>query len=293
MAHPPSVHCSAQQCCRIGAPDPVSSSSVVEQVGSHGSPEYAQLEYYDPQLHMPYASYHVLYLGTAKKYLSYVVSRLSPSSDRQGAGAISPFSFPTFLKGLVGCRLKHFVLRSSSKCGVCNFAEHLGLMSIAEMQLLYEVALPYIMHDWVLCGVPESVVLMGCDLPNRQSAGIRSSRGCRAGTTQTTVAVECRFLQRHACMRLTRLSDVSTPQEYEQCIQDAKAAMFACNCISEHLGKGSSMPGTEMKAHLVNHLADMALARGHPTYSNDMWVERMLRSEACKVVRCVCRTSLT
>lgn len=87
-------------------------------------------------------------------------------------------------------------------------------------------------------------------------------------------------------MRLTRLSVVGSSQEYERSIMDAKAAMFACNCISEHMSKAGNTPGKEMKAHLVNHLADMALDRGHPVYSNDMWVERMLRSEACKVVRC-------
>lgn len=164
---------------------------VVVQVGSHGLPEYAQLEYYDPKLHMPYASYHVLFLGTAKKFLSFVVSRLVPASDRQGQGevGIASFKFATFVKGLVGCRLRHIVLRSSSKCGVCNFVEHLGAMTIAEMQLLYEVALPYIMHDWVQCGVPETVVLMGCERPPRCMPGIRCNQTCKKScVTSVTIA---------------------------------------------------------------------------------------------------------
>jgi hypothetical protein len=143
------------------------------QAGSLGRTRYARLEYYDPTLHMPYASLHVHFLGTCKRFVEWIVDRLNGKDGADGARrGVGTFKDPRLLKTVVGHRLKHFVLRSTTTCGVCNFVEHLGAMTIAEMQLLVEVVMPYLVHDWVELGVPEEVVVMTCaSRPHRVVSG--------------------------------------------------------------------------------------------------------------------------
>jgi hypothetical protein len=134
------------------------SSDTCLQVGSQGTSVYAELTPYDPTVHMAYGLYHLLYLGTLKDYLRWLSARL----DAPRPGGMPPLANAAVLKGLIACRLSHVILRSSTTCGVCNFVDLLGAMTIAEMQLLYEVVLPYLVHDWRALAVPPEVVLMGC-----------------------------------------------------------------------------------------------------------------------------------
>jgi hypothetical protein len=111
----------------------------------------------------PYATYHLLFLGTFKHFMTWLLGKLGVKSSSQkdvDEALPDPIQHPKLVRDLIACRLKHFVLRSVSKCGVCNFLEHLSAMTIAEMQLLLEVVLPYLVHDWVHLGVPERLVLM-------------------------------------------------------------------------------------------------------------------------------------
>lgn len=132
------------------------------QMASHGLTAYAGLEYYDPKLNQPYAMYHALYLGVAKDYVKWVEQRLNSGEDKEGRPLPGAFQNAALTKSLVRARLRHFVLRSVSRCRVVDFTQHVKQMTIAEMQLLFEVGLPYIMHDWLRLGVPEVVVLWGC-----------------------------------------------------------------------------------------------------------------------------------
>lgn len=85
---------------------------------------------------------------------------------------------------------------------------------------------------------------------------------------------------------LTRVTDVGSEEQYQQSMRDAQAAAFAALALAEALCNGSitHLPAT-MKAHLIGHMAEQAELRGHPTRSNDMWMERTLRADACRVVR--------
>lgn len=135
-------------------------SGACVQVGSYGEPEVSALTYYDRTLHKPFASLHVTMLGTCKDFLEWIVERLSTKKRAPGDALVAAFKSAKLVSEVVERRLRHFVLRSTSKCGVCNFVEYLGPMSIAEVQLTFEVVLPYLVHDWVELGVPESVVVM-------------------------------------------------------------------------------------------------------------------------------------
>lgn len=91
-------------------------------------------------------------------------------------------------------------------------------------------------------------------------------------------------------MRLTRLEEGGTLEEYHESMRDAQVAMFACMALCEAAcGGDSTLYPFTFKAHVAaTHLVDMAQSRGHPAQSNDMWVERMLRAFGTRFVRCVC-----
>ena len=133
------------------------------QLGSKGSPGGAELEYWHPLLHAPYGIYHSAYLGTAKNITDFWKERLKDSPvARQQRTLLVPFKYPGALNKVVQLRLRQFVMRSATKCAVVNVVEHPHAMTIAEMQLFFEVAVPYVMHEWLQLGVPEAVVFSGC-----------------------------------------------------------------------------------------------------------------------------------
>jgi hypothetical protein len=140
---------------------------------------YSLLEYYDPLLHQPYGVWHILHFGPGKDYISFVLTRMNAGKgldpkDKK-TPLKSPFLHPGDLKKVTRLRLAHFVMRGVTKCRFVDFTEHLGQMTLSEVQLVYEVGLPYLMHDWVKLGVPEAVVLMGCEVPPSPPPPTRST----------------------------------------------------------------------------------------------------------------------
>lgn len=251
------------------------------QMGSHGKTVFQGLEYYEGDVHQPIAPCHTLWLGPIKDYLGWVVQRLGSGGDSRGEPLPCAFKNPTWLKDVVAYRLKHVVLRSVTACTLVDFTQHLNSMIINEAQLMVEVALPYIMLDWVAFGVPEEVVLVGCE--------------CLATSTRVMycaahmLLIACRLLLRHSVMKLTRLHGIPSRALYEQDIQDARAAGFAAMVLLQtiHGEQVWSMPAT-MKAHLITHLADQALTRCHASGGNtDMWVERLMRTGGTRWTKCV------
>lgn len=140
------------------------------QMGSHGPPVFQELGYYEGDLHQPIAPFHTLWLGPIKDYLGWVAQRLTDKGDSKGGPLPGAFSNGSWLKDVVAHRQKHVVLRSVTRCTLIDFTQHLSSMTINEAQLMVEVALPYLMLDWVAFGVPEEAVLVGCEswetLPN-------------------------------------------------------------------------------------------------------------------------------
>lgn len=88
-------------------------------------------------------------------------------------------------------------------------------------------------------------------------------------------------------MRIARVLDVSTPAEYQEHLSDARAAMFAYLALAEELvGDNPRLFSFTLKAHVqAVHLPSEAEQRGHASYSNDGWVERLLRLWGTRFVR--------
>lgn len=55
---------------------------------------------------------------------------------------------------------------SKPDCRFLEFLEHLNLLTISEMQLIYEVGVPYLLHDLNVFGVPDELVLLWCAFSN-------------------------------------------------------------------------------------------------------------------------------
>lgn len=100
---------------------------------------------------MPYATYHLTYEGFNKAYLASLSTMLATLGDNT----------KKLIKDIIEVRLAHIIPRSTSKCAMRNFLLHLGHMSMSEMQLVWELAIPYILHDWKELGVAEDFILQG------------------------------------------------------------------------------------------------------------------------------------
>ena len=97
----------------------------------------------------------------------------------------------------------------------------------------------------------------------------------------------CRLLIRHAAISFIR-TPTDEPDEFESSLRDGQSAIFAAMALAEHLcdGDDERFPFT-FKAHvLAAHVADMARHRGHPSYSNELLLERSLRTSGTRLVKC-------
>jgi hypothetical protein len=87
--------------------------------------------------------------------------------------------------------------------------------------------------------------------------------------------------------------NITTREEFVQSLQTAQKAAFLFAAMAEQecqampSPKLDEFPFTQKLHWLVAHLMGQCLRRGHPQKSNDLWVERMLRSPACRESRCV------
>jgi hypothetical protein len=144
---------------------------------------------------------------------------------------------------------------------MADFTQQMGNMSMSEMQLLYEVGVPYFCHDLPSFGVPQIVVVMW-------------------------------LLLRHAMIIFTRMPEAAGKAEYKQLLYEGRAALFAYAATAEHyhsqVENGVSQFKFTWKLHVsVAHLAHMMQDSGHAVQANDTWVERMMRHKASRSIKCV------
>jgi hypothetical protein len=231
--------------------------------GSRGQTEHDKsgLGYWDVRMHSPFAVYHCLYLGIAKDFLSWVLVRLG-AREAPKEPLVLPFKRPKDIKRLLQARRNHFVLRNKPDCIMVDFIQHLGSMSMSEMQLLYEVGVPYFCHDLASFGVPSEVVVMW-------------------------------LLLRHGMLLLTRVTSADDTRLYKLQLKEARAALFAFAATAEYLHssreKDPSLSQFKFtwKLHAsVCHLCGQALDSGHAQQSSDCWVERLMRHKACQICKC-------
>lgn len=228
--------------------------------GSKGQSELAKsgLPYWDELLFTPCAVYHTTYLGPAKDFMRWVMLRLGVG-DTPKEPLVLPFQRPRDIKKLLHARRAHFVLRNKPDCIMADFTQHLGGMSMSEMQLLYEVGVPYLCHDLVAFGVPRPVVVM-------------------------------MLLLRHGMMCFTRLLS-NTADEYKEQLRLGTACLFAYGAVAEFFHRRSDAGVNQFsfswKLHKLQHLEQQLLRRGHAVQSNDTWVERLMRHKACLVCKYV------
>ena len=248
------------------AGDPVKQEEVMKARGSKGETEHAKagLGYWDVKMHAPFAVYRCTYLGIAKDFLKCVLVRLKmPGMARPEHGTVLPFARPTDTRRLLDARRKHVVLRASPNCKMANIFKHVGSMSMSEIQLVYEVLVPYLVHDLVACGVPQEVCAMW-------------------------------LLLRFGMMQFTRLlvDDVRSHDQYQEQLQEARAAMLVYATIAQHYVSTSTIRNAHdqfrfaWKLHVTcAHLHEMIMDTGHPIQASDTWVEQLMRSGATKVCK--------
>jgi hypothetical protein len=231
-----------------------------KSAGSKGSSEHALsgLHYWDIKKHAPYAVYHLLYLGIAKDMIRWLLVRIG-AGDKPAGELVLPFKRPRDVNRLLQARRGHFVLRDKPDCIMVDFTVHSGCMSMSEMQLLYEVGVPYLCHDLEAFGVPPMVVAMW-------------------------------LLLRHGMIIFTRLPEVADTQEYRFTISQGKCALYAFAAISEHfhsaVENGINQFSFTWKLHAaVAHLAGMMMDSGHTICGNDTWVERLMRHKASQAIK--------
>jgi len=135
---------------------------------------------------------------------------------------------------------------------------------MSEIQLVYEVLVPYLVHDLVACGVPQEVCAMW-------------------------------LLLRFGMMQFTRLlvDDVRSHDQYQEQLQEARAAMLVYATIAQHYVSTSTIRNAHdqfrfaWKLHVTcAHLHEMIMDTGHPIQASDTWVEQLMRSGATKVCKC-------
>lgn len=231
--------------------------------GSKGQTEHDKsgLGYWCVRMCSRLAPYHCMQLGVGKNFLAWLLVRLG-AREAPKDPLIMPFKRPKDVRRLLQARRNHFVLRNKPDCIMVDFSQHLGSMTMSELQLLYEVGVPYYCHDLVSFGVPQEAVVMW-------------------------------LLLRHGMLLLTRLTAADTDEGYRDQLREARACLFAYAATAEYLhSKSATDPGLNQfwftwKLHvLVAHLLCQALDSGHPVQCNDSWVEQLMRHKACQVCKC-------
>ena len=238
---------------------------LVMKEGSRGQSEFARagLGYWHTPFGHPTAAYHTTYLGPGKDKFRYLNVRLGVG-EKPKEDLVLPISHPKALKGLLHARRLHFVLRNKPDCIMVDFTAHLGSMSMSEMQLLYEVGVPYLVHDLPAFGVHPAVGVM-------------------------------LLLLRHGMMCFTRLM-CTTQAEYATQLKLGTACLFAYGAIAEHFHgdaeNGLSQFPFTWKLHKLQHMERQVRGRCFPTESSDAWVERLMRHKASMILKCVHRPVL-
>lgn len=244
-------------------PSEEAKKAVYKLFGSKGTPEHirAGLEWWDAIMHSPVAVYHTIYLGVGKDYLWYVAVRVGCDSQTLPPGEDLKLFFkrPNDVRHLFETRLGHFILRDKPDCNIVDWLSQRGKMSMHETMLIYEVLVPYLCHDLRDFMVPEEVVIMW-------------------------------LLLRHGAMRFTRAPVGATRQEYAEHLAEAEFAFVAFATIAEvcHLDKGlgaNQFKFTWKLHQCCVHMKDDMLNSGHSLESSDMWVERLMRKRACRLLK--------
>jgi hypothetical protein len=235
--------------------------ALYKTAGSKGESEHSRsgLGYWDVKKMSPWAVYHCLYLGIAKDFISWFLVRLGETPGPQQE-AVLCFTRPRDVKRLLKARRAHFVLRDKPDCIMVDFTAYSNSMSMSEMQLLYEVGVPYMCHDLAAFGVPQMVVVMW-------------------------------LLLRHGMIIFTRLPEETSKEDYKQLLYEGRAALFAYAAIAEFFHSRDPSHISQFKftwkLHVsVSHLAQLMLDYGHAVQANDSWVERLLRHKASTSIKC-------
>jgi hypothetical protein len=235
--------------------------ALYKRSGSRGQSEHALsgLEYWSVKMHAPFAVYHCTYLGIAKDFMNWLLVRIGEGQQPKDT-LVLPFARPRDTKRLLQARRSHFVLRNKPDCIMVDFTQQLGAMTMSEMQLLFEVGVPYFCHDLAAFGVPQMVVVMW-------------------------------LLLRHGMILFTRMPEAANKMEYKQLLYEARAALFAYIAAAEYyhsqVDNGISQFKFTWKLHVsVGHLAHMMLDSGHAVQANDTWVERLMRHKASQSIKC-------
>lgn len=223
------------------------------ETGAHGRSEFelAGLGYWNDHIMFHVAVYHTTYLGPGKGGLKWFLN-----CDRDALPPGKPKDF----RSLVSARRSHFVLRNKPDCIMVDPTLHMGKMTMSEMQLWWEVGMPYIAHDLMrpIWGVPQEAVL-------------------------------CIMLLRHAMIANTRLLG-KTKLEYQQQLLDGKVCAFASGWIAQHhskdTDKGNTQFGFTWKLHQFQHLPWQFAVMGFTINGNDTWVERLMRHWASRICKC-------
>jgi hypothetical protein len=102
-----------------------------------------------------------------------------------------------------------------------------------------------------------------------------------------------RLLLRRAMMMYTRDVNINTREDFVRSLKTAQKAAFLFAAMGEQecqavpSAKLDDFPFTQKLHWLIAHLMAQCMLKGHPRFGNDLWVERMLRSPACRESRCV------
>ena len=198
------------------------------QAGSRGLSVAHSLTSFCPELHEPYAVYHLLYEGVNKNALQELATWLhGPATDKQGTATdkqgpatekepaaaekeqqtnkLKPLwataaghADAGVIRAVMAVRMDQIILRSATSCSLVDFTKNLTTMTIAEMQLVVEVAVPYLLHDFQSLGAPESLAVFQCAprlLSHPQS--LIASTFMQHSAMQTTDAARCDQLHTH------------------------------------------------------------------------------------------------
>lgn len=130
-----------------------------------GNESLTALPYFRLSYHAPFAVYHVLYLGVAKDFIHFVIKRVTAPQTKDGivepsTAPVLPVLFPLHAKSTLVARLQQSRLRSAPSCGAVNFLEHVGAMTISEVQLWLEVLSPFLFHDMEAYGFKADLLVM-------------------------------------------------------------------------------------------------------------------------------------
>lgn len=240
-------------------------SSTAVKYGSRGLSEHAKsgLPYWHLQMCEPLATYHTTIFGPGKDFPGWNLVRMhvrSAPADEM----VLPFRRGKDIRSLMQARLKHIVLRNKPDCILPDFTSVLGAMTISETQLLWEVAVPYLVHDACEFGMPRPVCVMW-------------------------------LLLRHGMLCFTRLLCGNvTKEKYERQLLTGQQCMHAFAAIAEFFHRAEHLPDSAIaqfafswKLHgSAAHLRQQMQLIGHCIQGSDLWVERLMRMEACIVVKC-------